>query len=78
VVAGAGTNLAIRSMMELASALKGSPECAGVALLVGGRPFALDPGLATAIGADASVRRLSEVVDAAARLVPVPHAPTRR
>jgi len=78
VVAGAGTNLSIRSMMELASALKASPECAGVSLLVGGRPFALDPGLAAAIGADASVRRLSEVVDAAARLVPVPRAPTHR
>lgn len=78
VVAGAGTNLSIRSMMELATSLRASPQCAGVSLLVGGLPFVLDPGLATAIGADASVNRLSGVADAAARLVPATGAPTPR
>lgn len=42
----------IRGVRELIAALRADPRCAGVRVLVGGRPFTINPRLATLVGAD--------------------------
>ena len=42
----------IRGVRELILALRADPRCHRVRVLVGGRPFTINPGLAAAVGAD--------------------------
>ena len=43
----------LRGVRELITALRADPRCADVRVLVGGRPFTINPRLATLVGADA-------------------------
>jgi MerR family transcriptional regulator, light-induced transcriptional regulator len=43
----------LRGVRALVAALRADPRCARVRVLVGGRPFAVNPGLAATVGADA-------------------------
>jgi methanogenic corrinoid protein MtbC1 len=42
----------LRGVRQLISDLRADPRCEGVRVLVGGRPFTINPGLATLVGAD--------------------------
>ena len=42
----------VRGVRELIAALRADPRCARTRVLVGGRPFTLNPGLAETVGAD--------------------------
>jgi methanogenic corrinoid protein MtbC1 len=44
----------IRQVRRLIAELRADPRCAGVKVLVGGRPFTINPGLAERVGADGS------------------------
>jgi methanogenic corrinoid protein MtbC1 len=70
VVASAATALSLRALIDLLAALRASPVGRSVPVLVGGTPFAADPGLAAAVGASAGATTLSGAVREAARLVP--------
>ncbi|MFM9097330.1 MAG: hypothetical protein ACKOQW_03425, partial [Phycisphaerales bacterium] len=70
VVASAATALSLRALIDLLAALRASPVGRSVPVLVGGTPFAADPGLAAAVGATAGATTLSGAVREAARLVP--------
>jgi len=43
----------IRGVRDLIAAVRADPRCAGVRVLVGGRPFTINPELASRVGADA-------------------------
>ena len=43
----------LRHVRELVTVLRADPRCSGVRVLVGGRPFTINPHLAAAVGADA-------------------------
>jgi methanogenic corrinoid protein MtbC1 len=70
VVASAATVLSLRALLDLLDALRASPVGKALPVLVGGAPFAADPGLAAAIGASAGATTLTGAVREAARLVP--------
>ena len=70
VVASAATALSLRALLDLLDALRASPVGRSVPVLVGGTPFAADPGLAEAVGASAGATTLTGAVREAARLVP--------
>ncbi|MCW2819353.1 MAG: hypothetical protein JWR42_2140 [Marmoricola sp.] len=42
----------IRGVRELIAALRADPRCSGVRVLVGGRPFTINPEIASRVGAD--------------------------
>lgn len=42
----------LRSVRELVAAVRADPRCTGVKILVGGRPFTINPRLADEVGAD--------------------------
>lgn len=77
VAAGAATPLSLRSAIDLVEALRASAAARPVPVMLGGRAFSEDPGLAQAIGADGAATSLSGAVAEAARLVPRPAAPRR-
>lgn len=74
VAASASTMLSVRAAMDLADAMRASPEAQHVPLLLGGGVFTANDGLAESIGAAAAARSLSEAVAVAGRLVPAPGA----
>jgi methanogenic corrinoid protein MtbC1 len=57
----------VRGVRDLVAVLRADPRCAGVKVLVGGRPFNLNPRLASAIGADASASSAEEAVECCRR-----------
>jgi methanogenic corrinoid protein MtbC1 len=54
--------------VRLIQAVRRSPGCAGVKVLVGGLPFNLSPGLVRAVGADATARDAEQALGASAGL----------
>ena len=55
-------------MRELIAALRADPRCAGVRVLVGGRPFTINPRLADLVGADAWAPGAREALDLCSEL----------
>lgn len=70
----------LRAVHRIGELLRGDPRCAGIRLLVGGRPFQVDPGLAGRVGADGSAATCQEAVEVcrawAGRGMPAPRSPS--
>jgi methanogenic corrinoid protein MtbC1 len=74
----AGTVLAVRSVASLIATIRATPACQKAAVLVGGLPFHLAPGLWRKVGADGFAQRATEAPAAAIELVRARSgAPTR-
>lgn len=65
----AGTPLAVRSVASLISEVRAAPSGEKAAVMVGGLPFRLAPGLWRKVGADGFAQRASEAPAAAMQLV---------
>lgn len=59
----------IPAAASLIAAVRSSPQCAGVKILVGGYPFMLSPGLAQKLGADGTAGDAAAAVDLARSLL---------
>jgi methanogenic corrinoid protein MtbC1 len=55
--------------MALVSAVRTDPRTAAVKIVVGGRPFLVDPGLVAEVGADGSATDARQTVALCSRLV---------
>jgi methanogenic corrinoid protein MtbC1 len=66
---GARLVLHVRAAAELVAAVRATPRGRTLPIVVGGRPFALAPDLARALGADAAARDPAEALAQAERLV---------
>lgn len=68
VAVAAGTSFALAGVLDLVERLRATPETAGTKVLVGGRPFAVAPGLWREIGADGCPANARELVALATRV----------
>jgi methanogenic corrinoid protein MtbC1 len=59
----------VRGVMALVSAVRTDPRTAEVKVVVGGRPFLVDPGLVAEVGADGSAADARQTVELCSRLV---------
>ena len=64
----------VRAVESLIAAIRGTPECGGVKILVGGYPFKIAPDLWKTIGADGSAPDAQEAILLANRLTNQPAA----
>ena len=59
----------VRGVVALVTAVRSDPRTAAVKVVVGGRPFLVDPGLVAEVGADGSAADARETVELCARIV---------